>query len=120
MPITPVEPTAAYDYTQDELYSISDTMYQNLADDIADFFGLKPTKYVAGFLTAVTGRRTAAVMLPDAVQTSSLHESDREALKVLRDVCVDKFIVLKSYIKDGFPKNVRKIKNDEAGQTVYR
>ncbi len=117
MPTIPV-PTANYDCTQQELYSIADTMYGNIPTDLADFLLHKPLKYVPLFLSDIAARRTTAMGMKDDTQTSSVHETLKQELTDMRVICTDNFGKLKSYIVDGFPENVHKTKFDEAGQLL--
>jgi hypothetical protein len=117
----PQTTTPNYPSTQQELYSIADTMYANLENPInlAAFEVVKPGKYAPDFILDLKTRKTTAFEMPGDVQRSSIHEASRKELTGLKDICCENFQVLKGYIHDGFPKDQLKIRYDEAGMSVY-
>ena len=117
----PQTTTAKYPSTQQELYSIADTMYANLVipANLAAFEATKPGKYAPDFITELIARKAAAFEMPGDVQRSSIHEANRIELTGLMEICCANFQVLKGYIHDGFPKDLWKTRYDEAGMTVY-
>jgi hypothetical protein len=110
-----------YPSTQQELYSIANTMYKSVEkpEYLAMFEAIKPGKYAPDFITELKGRITTAFNLPDEDQRISIHESFRIDLTKLKDICCANFQVMKGYIHDGFPKEQWKNKYDEAGMVVY-
>jgi len=109
---------AEYKCTQQELYSISDTTYNNLEDNLSTFAAYK-SKYDAGFVAALRARRKAAMDLPDVEARNTTSETLRLELSPLGDTCRSYFQTLKGYIKDAFPEDQQKTKYDAAGQKKY-
>lgn len=109
-------PKADYPSTMQELYSIADTMYGNLTDNLVDFAAYKAGKYTAAFVTGRKAAVTTAKNLPDEDMRSSIFETLRAELLPLRETCTNLFYDLQGYINDGFPQAQRKIKYEEAGQ----
>lgn len=116
----PESPESTYDSTQQEIYSIADTIYENLTANLADMAAYKPGKYTAAFLITLKGRRTSAMALPDEDQRTSVFETLKTELVDERIKCTNNFDDLKGYIDDGFPVAVRKIKYEEAGGNFMR
>lgn len=112
------EPT--YDSTQQELYSISDTMNTNLGVNMAAFAAYKAGKYTALFLTALRGKRTAAMAFPDEDQRTSVFETLKVGTTDARIKCTNNFDDLRGFIDDGFSDELRKIKYEEAGGNFMR
>jgi hypothetical protein len=117
----PQTTTPKYPSTQQELNSIADTIYDSLEipEILAAFEEKKPGKYTAGFIVDLRTRKTTAFNFPDEEQRNSIHEAFKVELIGLKVICCDNFQDLKGYIHDGFPKNLWKVKYDEAGMTVY-
>jgi hypothetical protein len=117
----PKTTTPNYDSTQQELYSIADTMYASLEkpSNLAAFEAKKPGKYTPAFILGLKAKKTAAFNLPDDDQRNSIFETLRVELTGLNAICCQNFQDLKGYIHDGFSKDQWKIKYDEAGMTVY-
>ncbi|MEI6487595.1 MAG: carboxypeptidase-like regulatory domain-containing protein [Bacteroidota bacterium] len=117
----PHTPTPKYPFTQQELYSIADTMYDNLENptNLAAFQTKKPGKYTPAFIAQLRANKKAAFTMPDDDQRNSIHETFKVELIGLADTCCNLFQDLKGYIHDGFPKDQWNIKYDEAGMTVY-
>jgi hypothetical protein len=117
----PQTTTSKYPSTQQELYSIADTMYDNLENptNLAAFQAKKPGKYTPAFILGLRANKTAAFNMPDDVQRNSIFETFKVELTGLNAICCENFQDLKGYIHDGFPKDQWKIKYDEAGMTVY-
>ena len=117
----PQTTTPNYPSTQQELYSIGNTMYNSLEkpEYLEKFEETKPGKYTSDFITALRARRTTAFNLPDDDQRTSVHETFRIELTRLQEICCNNFQILKGYIHDGFTKDLWKTKYDEAGMVVY-
>ena len=113
-------PEPTYNSTQQELYSISDTMNTNLGANMADFAAYKAGKYTALFLTALQGKRTAAMALPDDDQRTSVFETLKVGTTNARIKCTNNFDDLRGFIDDGFSDELRKIKYEEAGGNYMR
>lgn len=112
---------AKYKSTQQELYSIADTIYDSLENpaNLAAFEAKKPGKYTPAFILALRANKTAAFDKADSNQRSSIHETNEVELIALNATCCGNFRDLKGYIHDGFPKDLWKIKYDEAGMVIY-
>lgn len=109
---------ADYACTQQELYSISETVYKNLEKNLPAFAAYK-TKYNAAFVTALRATRTAAMSLPDVETRNTVSETMRLELIPLGVACTNAFQTLKGYINDAFPEEQRSTKYDAAGQKKY-
>lgn len=113
------KPTIAeYPCTQQELYSIADTVYKNLESNLASFAVYK-TKYDAEFIAGLRKTRKTAMELPDVETRNTSSETLRQELIPLGKACTDLFQVLKGYIKDAFAKELLSTKYDAAGQKKY-
>ncbi len=113
------KPTIAeYKCTKQELYSIAETIYNNLSDNLAAFTAYK-TKYNAAYVTALRANRTTAKNLPDVEARNTVSETNRLELIPLAQACTDAFQMLKGYINDAFPEEQHSTKYDAAGQTKY-
>ncbi len=117
----PHTPTPKYPLTQQELYSIADTMYDSLEEpaNLAAFQAKKPGKYTPVFIAQLRANKKTAFTMPDDDQRNSIHETFKVELTGLADTCCNNFQDLKGYIHDGFPSDQWTIKYDEAGMTVY-
>lgn len=117
----PHTPTAKYPSTQQELYSIADTIYDSLENptNLAAFEAKKPGKYTPAFIAQLRANKKTAFTMPDDGQRNSIHETFKVELSGLAKICCDLFQDLKGYIHDGFPKDQWTIKYDEAGMSVY-
>ena len=117
----PTTPTAEYHLTQQELYSIADTIYDSLEvpANLLKFQAKKPGKYTPAFILGLRNNKTTAFNLPDDDQRNSIHETNKIELTELMLTCCGNFQDLKGYIHDGFPKAQWTVKYDEAGMTVY-
>src|SRR5690348_4416582 len=114
----PTLPLAKYDCTQQELYSIDNTAWDNCSAFLASFTAYK-AKYIAAFITAKKAAITAAQALPDDQVRGTAAEVARVQLIPLNDTCLLDFQKLKGYIEDGFPKAEWKARFEAAGQTYY-
>ena len=86
----PHTPTAKYPSTQQELYSIADTIYDSLEipANLAAFQAKKPGKYTPAFIAQLRLNKTTAFNMPDDDQRNSIHETN----KIVK---TDKFIINK-------------------------
>lgn len=109
---------AEYKCTQQELYSISDTVYKNLLFYLSLFTAYK-AKYVAAFVTALRATRKAAMDLPDEDARDTVAETFRIEMLALADTCTRNFQLLKGYINDAFDEAQHGTKYDAAGGRKY-
>src|SRR5436305_4958385 len=99
----PSPPLAKYNCTQQELYSIGNTAWDNCSAFLASFTAYK-AKYTVAFITAKKAAIITALALPDDQVRGSAAEVARVQLIPLNDACLLDFEKLKGYIEDGFPK----------------
>ena len=113
--------TAHYEGTKGTIYSIAETINSSLADAtiLAKFAAVKPTKYVPGLITTYNLDLTTAMDLPDDVQLSAIHQTDKIELIGLRSLIGGNFQWLKGYIHDGWGKEFWTVKYNEAGMVDY-
>ncbi|MGB4776048.1 MAG: carboxypeptidase-like regulatory domain-containing protein [Daejeonella sp.] len=107
-----------YPGTQQELYSISDTVYLNLNNSLPAFAAYK-SKYTPSFLDDLQARRMAAMNLPDEESRSSNPETLRLEMLNAGNQCLRNFQLLKGYIKDAFAEEHHAIQYKVAGQNKY-
>ncbi|MGB4773581.1 MAG: hypothetical protein WBP45_00275, partial [Daejeonella sp.] len=112
------ETEPAYPGTQQELYSISDTVYLNLENYLPEFVAYK-SKYTGDFVSALRLRRKTAMDLPDDDGRSSNPETLRLEMLHAGNLCLRNFQLLKGYIKDAFAEEYRAIQYKVAGQNKY-
>lgn len=108
------EEESKYKCTQSELYSITGLAITNLDEDLDDFHN-KKTKYDDAFVLAMKDQRTAAMALPDEESRNAVHQTLKNKLPDLKDVCRDNFSDLKGYIRDGWPNEEPKPRYEAAG-----
>lgn len=113
------EVKSEYPCTQQELYSIANTGYDNCSANLADFTNYKG-KYTALFITGLKANVTAAKNLPDEEMRNSDFETKRLLLIPMNDKCTNNFQLLKGYINDAYPEEQHETKYEAAGQTMYR
>jgi len=110
---------STYPCTQQELYSVADTIYDNCMAHLAQFTAYKP-KYTAAYINGTLRVNvTTAKLIPDEEMRNSVFQILRTELISLAKQCTDNFQLLKGYINDAFPKTQHKIRYDAAGQTYY-
>ncbi len=107
-----------YKCTQDELYSITETIIDNLSDNLAAFVAYK-AKYTAAFVTALRAKRDAAMLLPSMDARDDVSETLRLEMLPFAQECLKSFQFLKGYIEDAFPKEQWFTKYDAAGLNKY-
>lgn len=112
------ETRAEYKCTEQELYSVSNTVYGNLKNYLPEFTAYK-SKYTEDFLTGLLARRKAAMDLPDDENRSSTAETLHLEMQGFANDCLRNFQLLKGYIKDAFPKEHHDIQFKVAGQNKY-
>ncbi|MEO8147174.1 MAG: carboxypeptidase-like regulatory domain-containing protein [Bacteroidia bacterium] len=112
------EVTAEYDSTMAELYSISETIFDNLANNLAPFTAYK-AKYTDDFIVQLRAQRTAAMGFADEEARNSIFKTKRLELIPLGKTCCKNYQLLKGYIKDSYTDDQQSTAFDAAGQTVY-
>jgi hypothetical protein len=110
---------ADYNFTEQELYSITRTMCASAKEDIAALNDFSD-RYDIAYVDAILADVDAAEALPDEDERSSPHEQEYVELGQLNDVCLSDFRKLERYIEKAFDKSLWKIKSDAAGGTKYR
>ena len=108
-----------YKCTQDELYSITETIIDNLAAELPAFAAYKG-KYTVGFVSGLKTERDAAMALPSMDARDDGSETLRVEMLPFAQECLKSFQFLKGYIEDAFAKDLWGIKFDAAGFNKYR
>ncbi len=112
------EITAGYDCTMAELYSISETIIDNLEGNLAPFTAYK-AKYSADFIEQLRLARSEAMGFSDEEARNATFKNLRIELIPLGKTCCRNYQMLKGYIKDSFTEDQYSTAFDAAGQTVY-
>ncbi|MEI6815412.1 MAG: hypothetical protein WCL14_02285 [Bacteroidota bacterium] len=112
-----LETLADYHCTEAQLYSISKAIYSSLGLNLPDFFVYSPS-YILGHVTGLLGVRTAAMGLPNEVQRAEAHELLLVDVKNAGTPCLQKFQILKGYIKKAYPSTFT-IMYNSAGMAHY-
>ncbi|MEP7168413.1 MAG: carboxypeptidase-like regulatory domain-containing protein [Bacteroidota bacterium] len=112
------EVRAEYPCTGQELYSIGNTIYDNVKANLAPFTALK-AKYTDAYVDGLKLNITNAKALPDEEMRNSIFQTLGVELKVLEEKCCENFQDLKNYIDDSYEDNLHKIKYDAAGAPKY-
>ena len=107
-----------YRCTQQELYSIANTIYDNLEENLSDFTAYK-SKYDALFITGLRNAVTAAQGNASATNIAGKHVDLEIDLELLADKCCKNFQYLKGYIEDAFDKAHQNNQFNAAGQKRY-
>lgn len=109
---------AKYKCTQQELYSIANTVYDNLENNLSDFASYK-AKYDALFITALRDAVTAAQGNASSANITGKHVDLEIDLEPLADKCCKNFQLLKGYIVDAFDEAHHNNQFNAAGQGKY-
>lgn len=109
---------AKYKCTQQELYSIANTVYDNLENNLSDFAAYK-AKYIAAFVTALRDAVTDAQGGASDKNITSKHVDLEIDLEPLADKCCKNFQLLKGYIEEAFDKAHWDNQFNAAGQARY-
>lgn len=111
---------ANYPCTQQELYSVAETVYGNCIAHLALFTAYK-AKYTAQYINGTLRTSvTAAKLIPDEEMRNAVFQVLRTELIPLAEKCTQNFQLLKGYINDAYPKAQHEIRYDAAGQNYYR
>lgn len=110
--------TANYNFTQQELYTIVETVINSLEQNLTDFANFK-ARYTAQFITDARASLLSARNLPDEQARNADAEIQRIELSKFNRDCLDAWQKLKRYIADAYPAEFQKPKNEEAGQQYY-
>lgn len=110
---------AEYDCTMSELYSIDETIIDNLEKYLDDFVAYKP-KYTADFVEQLRAQRAAAMEFADEEARNAIFKTKRLELIPMGKTCCKNYQLLKGYIKDSFTEDQHSTQNDAAGATVYQ
>lgn len=115
-----VEIKAEYNSTQQELYSITETICDNASVPaiLAALVAYK-AKYTPAFITAIRDAVTAAKLLPSEEERNEAFQEKRVELIPLAQTCRDLFIDLKGYIIDAWPEAQHENKFEAAGQANF-
>jgi len=115
----PLETLAEYHCTEVQLYAIAKAIFTSLGIPInlADFFAYSPS-YVPGLVTGFFTQRTTTMGLPNEVQRAEAHELLLVDLKAAGKPCLQKFQILKGYIKKAYPASFT-IMYNSAGMAHY-
>lgn len=111
-------PVAAYNCTQQELYSVAKIGWKSFLENIISFAPFS-TKYTAVYGTTMKAAVQSAKILPDEFARTSEHKSLRIELVSLGNDCMIKWQQLASYIRDGFAKELYETKLSAAGHEYY-
>lgn len=109
---------AEYPCTGQELYSIGNTIYDNVKGNLAPFTALK-AKYTEAYVDGLKAKIATAKGLPDEELRNAAFQTSGVLLKGLEDKCCENFQDLKNYIDDSYARGLRKIKYDAAGAPKY-
>lgn len=112
------EVRAEYPCTGQELYSIGNTIYDNVKANLAAFALLK-AKYTVPYVDGLILNITNAKALPDEEMRNSVFQTLGVELEKLEEKCCENFQDLKNYIDDSYEDNLHKIKYDAAGAPKY-
>ena len=113
------EPKEEYPCTQQALYSIAGTIYDNGILNITAFTNYKG-KYTIPYFNGFKANVTTAKNIPDEEARNSAFQVARLQLIPLNDTCAGNFQLLKGYINDAFPQAEWNTRYEAAGQTSYR
>lgn len=111
-------PVAAYNCTQQELYSVAKIGWKSFLENIISFAPFS-TKYTPVYGTTMKAAVQSAKALPDEFARTSEHKSLRIELVALGNDCMIKWQQLASYIRDGFAKELHETKLSAAGHEYY-
>lgn len=112
------EVRAEYPSTAQELYSIGNTIYDNVSANLAAFTLFK-AKYVAAYIAGLKLNIANAKALPDEEMRNALFQTLGVELETLEEKCCENFQDLKNYIDDSYVESLHKIKYDAAGAPKY-
>lgn len=110
---------ANYAETQQELYSLGDTVCDNLEKSLGDF-AIYKIKYDSSYLNGVRTLITTARALPNVDQRQDVFQSKRVEMKKVAEKCLENFPFLQGYINDAYEKDLREIKYESAGGNYYK
>ena len=114
-----LKPMPAYKCTQDELYAVCLLIWASCKKHIAMFvlFRIYYTlTYIADKITEIL----TANNIPDAQTRINVAEEKHIGLTKKIDECVEKWRGLELYIIKAFPKDVVKIKLEDAGKSLFK
>ena len=107
-----------YSETQQEVYSLAQTVADNLEANLVKFSDYK-SLYDDAYIKAYRQKRTDAMALDDVDQRDDNFQTLRIGLKKIVKNCTDNFQLLKGYINSAFEKDLQEIKYESAGGKYY-
>jgi hypothetical protein len=110
--------TPNYNCTQQELYTILETGWNNCLKQQTRFAAFK-AKYTTPFINTALTNISKASELPDEQTRNEASETARILLSQTNTDCLNNWQLLKRYIADAYPKDLQKSKLEAAGQTYY-
>lgn len=111
-------PVAAYNCTQQELYSVGKIGWTSFLEHEAAF-AVFSTKYISPYGTTMKAAVQSAKALPDEFARADEHKSLRIELISLGNDCQIIWQQLTSFIRDGFSKELYETKISAAGHEYY-
>ncbi|MBI4929484.1 MAG: carboxypeptidase regulatory-like domain-containing protein [Bacteroidetes bacterium] len=108
-----------YGCSQQDLYSVLNTLWDNYLEDLADFTAYKQS-YTAAKATAAKLAIKNAKKMPDDQARGSEAEQLRLDVADAADAVIGNFLQTKGYINGVFAEKKRKANYEEAGQKYYR
>jgi len=108
-----------YSCSQQDLYSVLTTLWDNYQKDLADFTAYKAS-YTAAKAAAAKAAIKAAKKLPDDQARTAEAEQLRIKLAKAADTVIGNFLQTKGYINGVFTEEFRKANYEKAGQKYYR
>ncbi|MBI4929704.1 MAG: carboxypeptidase regulatory-like domain-containing protein [Bacteroidetes bacterium] len=108
-----------YNCSQQDLYSVLNTLWDNYAEDLADFSAYKAS-YTSAKGAAAKAAIKAAQKLPDDQARGAEAEQLRIDVADAADVVIGNFLQTKGYINGVIAEKKRKANYEKAGQKYYR
>lgn len=112
------EVRAEYPCTTQELYSVGNTIYDNVLSNLPAFTLLK-AKWTIPYVNGLRLKITNSMALPDEEMRNSIFQTLGVELEKLELKCCENFQDLKNYIDDSYEGSLHKIKYDAAGAPKY-